>query len=375
MKGHETEAPGKPPAASRPPRSFWSRLEVSAGVYTARFLRVFFWAEHRERHSLDGEAVRRILLVRPNHRIGNSILATPAIDIFRRAFPGAEVDVLLSPIGEKIFRNLPVHCVHVFTGRYVWRPWRLWSLLRDVRRRRYDLAVDCGFGSRIDAFLVAVSGARLKIGVENDVNGFLYNIRVPMPEQVGLHKEAKWEIFARGLGLEYRGERMRLELSASERDWAARWLEREGLREPPVAVFTGGRARKGKRWPLAGFVKTVHLLDKNGRRVIVFLGPEEANLATELAAALPPAALLVCEPDIRLAAALIERCALFISGDSGPMHIACGLRVPVLAIFLKDNWNRWGPRPDRGRVLSGTDLGAERVVQEALEMLSGRRPV
>jgi len=364
------QSPGTHSAAPRPPRSLRSRFEISAGVYTARLLRAFFAAPLWRGDSLRSESVRRILLVRPNHRIGNSILTTPAINIFRREFPGAELDVLVSSMGEMILRNFPVGRVHVLTRRFFWRPWRLWRLLREVRRRRYDLAVDCGFGSRTDALIVALSGARLKIGIENDVNGFLYNIRVRMPERDDVHKEAKWEIFACGLGLEYRGERMRLELSAAEREWAARWLEREAIREPPVAIFTGGRARKGKRWPIERFVETARRLDRSGRRVIVFLGPEEAGLAPELLGALPAAVRLVREPDIRLAAALIERCALFISCDSGPMHIACALRVPVLAIFLKDNWKRWGPRPDRGRVLMGADLSADRVVLEAIEMLS-----
>jgi ADP-heptose:LPS heptosyltransferase len=200
---------------------------------------------------------------------------------------------------------------------------------------------------------------------------FLYNIRAPCPPR-DLHKEEKWEHLARAVGLGYEGERMRLRLSEEEAAWAASWLRARGLEGPerPAGIFVGGRGRKGKRWPLERFLGIASLLVARGRRVLVFVGPEEAGLAGAIERALPAGARLVNEPSIRRAAALIARCALFITGDSGPLHLACALETPVLAIFLKENWRRWGPRPDRGRVLAGGEgLSPERVVEAAEEML------
>jgi len=311
------------------------------------------------------------VLVRPNHRLGNTLLTTPAIDLFRRTFPGADIDFLTAGAGGQLLRNLPLREVLVFRREFYWKPWRLISFVRSLRRRRYDLAVDCGFGSRTDALMVALSGATLKLGVENEVNGFLYNLRAPLPPR-DLHKEEKWDFLAKGLGLPGPVDRMRVALSGEEEHWAAAWLAERRIvgSDRPVGVFIGARGRKGKRWPLERFLELVRLLRASGRRVLVFRGPEEAHLAGHLDRELPDGALAVAEPSIRRAAALMARVSLFISGDSGPMHLACALRVPVLAIFLKDNWRRWGPRPDRGRVLTGgRELTAEEVVRVAGEML------
>jgi heptosyltransferase-3 len=310
--------------------------------------------------------------VRPNHRLGNTLLTTPAIDLFRRIYPDAEIDFLTAGAGGQLLQNLPLREVLVFRREFYWKPWRLYSFVRSLRRRRYDLAVDCGFGSRTDALMVALSGAGLKLGVENEVNGFLYNLRAPLPPR-DLHKEEKWDFLAKGLGLPGPVDRMRVALSREEEDWAADWLAARGVVGPGklVGVFIGARGRKGKRWPLDRFLELIRLLRAGGHRLLVFRGPEEAHLAGLLERELPDGALPVAEPSLRRAAALMARASLFISGDSGPMHLACALRVPVLAIFLKDNWRRWGPRPDRGRILTGgRDLSAQEVADAAREMLS-----
>src|SRR5262249_6863326 len=203
------------------------------------------------------------------------------------------------------------------------------------------------------------------------VNGFLYNLRAACPPR-DLHKEEKWDHFARGLGLAGAAGPIRYVLDPAEEGWAAGWLREHGVPDSPapVGAFIGARGSKGKKWPAGRFLEVPRLLAAGGRPVLVFLGPEEAALAPGLAAAIPPGAFLVFEPSIRRAAALIARTGLFVTGDSGPMHLACALGVPVLALFLKDNWRRWGPRPGRGRVLQlrETTTAAE-VAALAGEML------
>jgi heptosyltransferase-3 len=122
-------------------------------------------------------------------------------------------------------------------------------------------------------------------------------------------------------------------------------------RDPIVGVFVGGRKRLGKRWPVENFLKMIRALSHEGVKVIVFLGPEEKKLIGSFKQALEPAIPLVFEPSVRIFAAMVSNCQLFITCDSGPMHLACAVGTRTMAIFQKPNFEHWRPPSNLCRVL------------------------
>jgi ADP-heptose:LPS heptosyltransferase len=73
---------------------------------------------------------------------------------------------------------------------------------------------------------------------------------------------------------------------------------------------------------------------------------------------------VIYEKSLRLFAAMVSNCKVFIACDSGPMHLACALGIRTVAIFQKDNFKHWGPPPNLARfVHKPGDLTAERVLQ------------
>jgi ADP-heptose:LPS heptosyltransferase len=134
---------------------------------------------------------------------------------------------------------------------------------------------------------------------------------------------------------------------------------------PIVGVFVGGRKSRGKRWARENFLKLVAQLRAEDTRPIVFVGPEEKGGLPYFQKALQYCAPVIFEPDARSFAALLAHCHLFVACDSGPVHLACALRVRTIAIFLKNDFDRWGPPAALGRIVHHEDALTVNAVLDA----------
>ena len=298
----------------------------------------------------DLRACRRILLVSVNERLGNSILPTAPVAALAAALPDAQLDFVGGPLAPALLRGLGVANVRTVKRSDAWRPWRLLALVRALRAERYDAAIHlAGSTGSLGALLVGASGAAHRVGVLRPDGNVFFTSTLAAPDDV--HKVDELNAMLRQLGVEATGER-RLALAPEERREAAERLARELGPDtaPPVAIFVGGRARKGKAWPLAAFAKVVDGLRAQHLPIVVFLGPEELARESEIRAALG-AAHYVHEPDLRRVAALLSCCRAALAPDSGPMHLAIAAGTPTVAIFLRQNFDRWGPQPAQGRII------------------------
>jgi protein-S-isoprenylcysteine O-methyltransferase Ste14 len=113
----------------------------------------------------------------------------------------------------------------------------------------------------------------------------------------------------------------------------------------------GGRKTWGKRWPVKNFCQLIAALYCRGVNVVTFFGPEEKDWIGFFRDALDPGIPLVFEPSCRAFAAMVSNCDLFVTCDSGPMHLSCGLGVRTVAIFQKHNFDHWGPPPALARIV------------------------
>ena len=303
------------------------------------------------RPDLHKEQVERILLVRPSSRMGHLILATPAIFLFRKSFPNARIDFVGSPVSEKLFRNLPIDH-HFCIRRFPLSFWVYVALIKRIRSAGYDLAVDLSCSeSSTSSFLVRFSGARFRAGLQGEWDRW-FNVRVPRPPE-----ENRYTIlpaFLRSLGLGGIQETFpSLLLSSAEKEEGKKRIETlvRQDRGPIVGVFVGGRKSKAKRWPTKNFCQLITALYLQGVNVVTFFGPEEKNLIGVFSDALDSGIPLIFEPSPRDFAAMVSNLDLFITCDSGPMHLACALGTRTVAIFQNRNFDRWGPPPSLAKIV------------------------
>ena len=290
----------------------------------------------------------KILLIRLR-LIGDVVFTTPAIAALRRRFPGAHLSYLVERAAEPVVRDNPHvnEVIVVDRPRGVGRIAYDLSLARRLRAARYDVVIDFHGGPR-SAWLTWATGARQRIGYALPGRRFAYTVRVPWSRALTPPRHSvlnQWDLLA-PLGVEP-ADRARDAVvmpvdSASDARVAAR-LRAAGIADAsPIVVMHVSAGNPFRRWPAASFAAVAAALarDDRQRRVVITSGPSEAAAAEAVAGearrlAGDAADGIVRTGDFDLAElrSLVGRAALYIGGDSGPLHIAATTRTPIVALF------------------------------------------
>jgi heptosyltransferase II len=278
------------------------------------------------------EQVARLMVRMPNW-IGDAVMATPALAVLRRAFPAAQITVVANPLVAELFVHHP-DCDHVL--RFVKRSGReglvdLWRFALLLRRERFNLAVLLQNAFEAAA-LTVLAGIPQRAGYRTEGRGLLLTHGVPaVDKKHGLHHVDYYLQMLHGLGLGSDDRRLRLAVTADEAAAAAELL---GPGEW-VAINPGASYGAAKRWIPGRFAAVADALAREyGFNVMLTGGPGEAEIGADIARAMQAQVLnLVGRTTVRELMAVLARCRLVITNDSGPMHIAAAFRVPIVAVF------------------------------------------
>ena len=290
----------------------------------------------------------KILLIRLR-LVGDVVFTTPAVRAVRRRFPDAHISYLVEPGAAPIVRQSP-HLDDVIEAprRRGWR--RLAddaSLAWRLRRARYDLVIDFHGGPR-SAWLARATGARRRIGYEIRGRTWMYTDAVARPRELRPRHsvENQWDLVAL-LGIprpDPSVDPVEMRPDPHARSRVSRTLAAAGVPDgADLIVVHVSAGNPFRRWPAESFAEAAARLARGGasRRVVFTSGPSDAGAARGIAdltrARLDPAlreGVVQCDEfDLAGLRALIERAALFIGGDSGPLHVAATTGTPVVAVF------------------------------------------
>ncbi len=278
------------------------------------------------------------IAVRVPNWIGDAVLALPALHALKSNHPRAELWVVADEWVKDLFLSgTPAEGV---IGLPVDRSLKgLRAAARQLAPEGFDagLLLTNSFGS---ALVFALARIPERWGYGRDGRRFLLTRRVPYPsEEAAVHQAESYLRLVRGLGMKTPPASVRLEITAEEKKEARRRLESLGLKSskknPLVVLNPGASYGPAKRWPADRFARLASLLQlKAGARVLITGSAEEAELAKTIAAAMKrPPAVLSGQTSLRQFLGILSQAQLFISNDSGPMHIANALAVPVVGVF------------------------------------------
>jgi len=291
----------------------------------------------RRRHPLDSAYIpdpKRILLVKQSERLGNIVLMNSAISGLRRTYPAASIDLLLPEIYDGVMAaNANItRIIPVAKREYFLRPWKLFSVISELRETGYDLAINCSdvnsFSSN-EASYTILSGAIITAGWQTGARR-IFDIEVSRYGDTIHASEMYMRLFSGVTGREIKGE-----------PYFDGMPPRKSVAENRIGINCGGRG--SKRWPLENFVELGSILTRNGFECEFILGPGERELRSFLERCLPEKCNLV--PTMSLPALMdrIRNYCAFVSSDSGPMHLAWCLGVPTVAIFVDSEIEKFRP--------------------------------
>jgi heptosyltransferase-1 len=311
--------------------------------------------------------VERLLIVRLS-AMGDVIHTLPAAQALREAFPRAMIGWLIEERWAELLcapgapRRGPrsaqrpladwVHTVSLtgwrkslFTISTVQLIAKVWN---DVRAARYDVAVDLQ-GAIRSAVLARWSGARLVYGAAEprESPASLWYTRQPIAR--GAHVIEQNVAVAEAVAQ----TKLKAPRVQFPRDLEAESRIEQRLAEVAIgdfAILNPGAGWGAKRWPAERYGRVARALAEDGLRSILNCGPGEDDLAREAEAASEGAAKSM-KCSITELIALTRRAKLFVGGDTGPLHLAAALQVPVVAIFGPTDPARNGPYGTRSVVL------------------------
>ena len=288
----------------------------------------------------------KILIVKPSS-LGDVVQALPVLRLLKLAHPGAEIFWWVDSRYAPLLENDPDLSGVILFERNGWRSPRRWLKLGQeilaLRAHHFDLVIDLQCLARSGAFAWLANGGFLA-GLDEPREGArgFYDLIVPRPS-FGTHAVDWYLAVLPHLGVPVHKQFIwmpgRPEVAQAVRN---RWKP-DGVRW--VAVQPGARW-PDKRWPAEYFADLVRQLaaDFPDVRFAVMGGKDERELGAGIAAAAPDRSLnLAGELTLPEMVEWLRLCAVMVTNDTGPMHVAAALGRPVLGLFGPTDPRRTGP--------------------------------
>jgi lipopolysaccharide heptosyltransferase I len=267
--------------------------------------------------------------------LGDIVHAVPALAAFRRTWPDARIDWLVSARHQVVLDFVAGLDERIVVDTA--SGWRLLpAAIRGLRRRRYDAVLDLQ-GLLKSAALARASGARRVIGFGRGA------LREPL---AGLFYSERHLVDDRGHVVR---KNLALAAAAGAADtdvieFPLRIPDGPDVGAAPYVLLNPGAGWPNKQWPAACFaVLARRIADRYGWRSLVLWGPREEQLAASIAASSSGAAEQAPRTTIGDVLALARGARLLVSGDTGPLHLAAAVGTPIVGVFGPTSPARNGP--------------------------------
>ncbi len=282
-------------------------------------------------------------MVRATNWVGDAIMALPALRAIRSKFPAASISVVARPYVADIYRGQGI-CDELITydPRTTHNGWNgRERLARELRARKFDIALL--LQNAFDAAWIAWRAAiPQRIGYARDGRRFLLTTAIATPKlgEIPTHEKFYYlELVRRAGWIDSLPEidEISLQVSETEKHAAEEVLQAAGAKTDAFRLAIGAGASYGsaKCWPADRFAEFVNRFQaERDAEIILFGSPNELTVAEAITSGMNRKPInLTGKTSVRELPALLSRCHLFVGNDSGAMHVAASVGLPVVAVF------------------------------------------
>ena len=263
--------------------------------------------------------------------VGSNINSLPAISVLKKHFPGSEITVLAPEKNKDLFYN------NKNIDKTIFIDLNLSTLIKTISeiRNKFDLVVDMEHWLSISAIL-SYFAANRRIGFLNKTRSLLYTDRVKFDKK--RHAVLNNLKLLNALGIKEKTDYLeKIKYPSKDKEKVELFLKKNnmGKNDFIIGVCPGsGPTVKERRWPKKRFAELADELVSNYNAKIIFVGSrEEKELVKEIQAMMVQSSIDGSGTSLSQLTALIDKCKLFISNDTGPMHIAAAQGIKTIGLF------------------------------------------
>ncbi len=301
--------------------------------------------------------------------MGDVLLTTPAIKAVRDAYPNAYIAVMVRPYADDIVNGNPYLdevILYDKEGKHKGIIGNLLFILR-LKKKRFDLAINFHPTNRSN-IIPFLAGIPSRVGYDKK-GGIFLTKRLKDNKHLGQKHEIDYNLdLLRAVGIVAKDRQLYMPVKAEDEKIIDRFfiLNDLGKNETIVALHPCASC-PSKRWPAYRFGRVAdELMDKHKVKIVIIGDSSSAKTVKEVETGMLRQPIILSEEhSLGEVAALLKRCKLFISNDSGPVHIAVAVGTPTISIFGRLDPGlspqRWGPVGPNDIVIH-KDVGCEKCL-------------
>lgn len=278
----------------------------------------------------------RILVVRTD-RIGDVLLSTPVLKALRDKYPEAYIAMMVSPYAKDIVEANPnLDKVIIFDKDTKHRGWlRSYKFAMNLKKQNFDLAIILHPTNRVH-LITFFAGISKRVGYDRKL-GFLLTDKIKHTKQFGEKHELEYNLdLVRYLGIEPKDKTLYMPIRKESEEFVDELFKKEGLKpQDKLLAIHPGASCPSKIWPAERFAEAAEkLAEKYHFKILIVAGPKDAAVAEAVQRKMHLAPTnLAGKTSVSQLASVLKRCTLFISNDSGPVHVASAVGTPVISLF------------------------------------------
>ena len=326
------------------------------GAIGIKLLKGFVLEKNIDPGSIDHSSVKNILVVL-RHQMGDMLCATPMLRTLKAFYADSKLILVTkkSTRYEEIFTGVNSIADEVYSFEYGFE--NFLNLARELKTKKIDLAVvpSTVVFSATNHLTAYYGGAKIRAGVKSrdfEPNRVDYLLNVKNDFEWSLKKthqiDRNLEIIKQ-LNIPPVETKIRIVLGEELKDFAERYFKENSIdRSKPVIAIHPGAGKETNVWPPEKFAELASLLSARfGAHILVSEGPDDMKYVSDTVSIMKEKygvkSLTRHKGLLMRNLALLNLCSLFVTNDTGVMHLASGLEVPIVALFGETKAYEWGP--------------------------------
>lgn len=320
---------------------------------------------------IDREEIQSIIIIRPNYRIGNLIFLTPLINTLAKELPNAKIDIIVGmKLAGDILEKMPnVDKVISIPRKLLKQPFDMYNFIKETRVKKYDLALNIMVASTSSQLVTSLINAKYKASYHNEKSwGKLTHTTAftHLYKHIGLESLELVRLFniePPQKNLKFDIKLTKEEIQIAHNDLHTLLTKNKIPKEHKIiALFRNARFDKkiADEW-WEDWRSSLCLLDEN-ITIIDILSPD---IPTKL----NNNVLEYSNKNLRLLGAFFHECNLYVSADTGPLHLAVASDAKVLALFNKTHITAYGALGEENKTIDINDLSARDVAKITKDFL------